>query len=101
VVAPDEDERWLVRAIPGYMAPLPGEKTLEPAPWRNVTEVGPEFFDEAEENQTWQFGFDSYYEVYMWDFAPGEDGEKLYRLISEVSPLCRTPYKGSIGLRIP
>jgi hypothetical protein len=85
VVAPDKDERWLTRVVPGKMAPLPGETGPGFVPWKNISEVGPEFFARVDHHRKWRFGFDAYYEVYMWDFAPGEDPQNLYQLISEVS----------------
>ncbi|KAB5546809.1 hypothetical protein GE09DRAFT_192340 [Coniochaeta sp. 2T2.1] len=83
IVGPEEDERWLVRAIPGLMAPLPGYNTPTPPPWRTMSEVGSAFFTTAEASRKWHFNFDAYYEIYMWDFAPGEDGDSLYRLIMD------------------
>ena len=82
VVAPYENERWRRRYIPGYLAPPPGLQSSDDAPWMR-DEVDTQFFDKAQARRKWTFGFDSYYEVYVWDNAPGQDVNNLLRLISE------------------
>ncbi|KAK4449551.1 hypothetical protein QBC34DRAFT_494356 [Podospora aff. communis PSN243] len=44
--------------------------------------VAPEEEERAQESREWTFAFDAYYEVYIWQYAPGLDIDSLYRLIS-------------------
>jgi hypothetical protein len=34
----------------------------------------------------WRFGFDDYYDVFIWDFVPGEPHMELYNIVVMVSP---------------
>jgi len=82
VVAPEENERWWRRSIPGFMGPRPGHHVSDSLPWRK-DEVNANFFARTQVDRAWKLGFDSYYEVYIWDNAPGQEIESLYRLISD------------------
>jgi len=82
VVAANDNERWWRRAIPGYMAPNPGHSTSDQLPW-DREEIDKGFFATAQANRRWSLGFDAYYEVYIWDNAPGGEIGSLIRLISD------------------
>ena len=38
----------------------------------------------AESNRDWHFGFNDYYDVYIWDLEPGQDRACLYNVVFEV-----------------
>jgi hypothetical protein len=41
--------------------------------WETVLEVGPDYFEGVELYRNWHLGFDDYYVVWIWDFAPGRN----------------------------
>jgi hypothetical protein len=81
VVAPEERHRWIWRerrgtADTGY----DGNEG-----WDNLIEAGPDLFTAAQSGSQLQFSFKNYYEVYIWDFKPGENPLDLYHHIHDVS----------------
>ena len=53
--------------------------------WEVRLEVGPTFFAKMEELREWHFGFNEYYDVYIWDLEPGEHPSNLYNTIQQVN----------------
>jgi hypothetical protein len=76
VTAPDEEELWVRRWRPGVS---------DRDDWVDEVVIDPDFFDELDEERKWHFGFDSYYEVYIWQFKPGGSAAELLTLIRDVS----------------
>lgn len=75
---PPPEHLWLVRKKSGFGRASRTE-------WENVSEVGPGFFVKIEEARKWHFGFNEYYDVYIWDLEPGEPFASLYNTIQQVS----------------
>ncbi|KAJ4302088.1 hypothetical protein N0V88_002224 [Collariella sp. IMI 366227] len=75
ITAPDRDQRWIRRSRRGISATGPSRYEDN---WDVEIDVGPLFFDIAELSRKWHFNFDSYYEVYIWDFIPGRPAIDLY-----------------------
>lgn len=65
VTAPPSDERWIHRVKTGLGRASKKE-------WENVQEMGRKFFSYVDLQREWHFGFDSCYDVYVWDFVPGQ-----------------------------
>jgi hypothetical protein len=81
VVKPPEEQLWLVREKAGIGRASKKE-------WNVIQEVGQRFFEEMDQKRAWHFGHNDFYDVYMWDFLPGDDFETLYRSIHEVNLPC-------------
>lgn len=78
VRAPDQDERWLHRVKSGLGRASKNE-------WEVVQEVGREFFEYVDCVRDWYFSFDSYYDIFIWDFVPGESPMELFhRLVDNL-----------------
>ncbi|ROW02401.1 hypothetical protein VMCG_06073 [Cytospora schulzeri] len=78
VRAPLQDERWLHRVKSGLGRASKNE-------WEVVQEVGREFFEYLDCVRDWRFSFDSYYDIFIWDFAPGESPMELFhRLVDNL-----------------
>lgn len=78
VRAPLGDERWLHRVKSGLGRASKNE-------WEVVQEVDRDFFEHLDHVRDWRFSFDSYYDVFIWDFAPGEDPMELFHRLVDVS----------------
>lgn len=78
LVRPPEEEFWILREKTGWGRASKNE-------YKNIVEVGPEFFEIVEKSRQWHFGFDEYYDVYIWDSAPGRPYYILQRRVEEVS----------------
>ncbi|KAM7183928.1 hypothetical protein V8F20_012427 [Naviculisporaceae sp. PSN 640] len=84
VTAPEEQHRWLVRSRPGNSRFKPGTVDVTHSAengWNVELEVDGGFFEMAREERSWHFGFNSYYEIYIWDFAPGREAIDMYHNI--------------------
>ncbi|CVL02188.1 uncharacterized protein FMAN_08270 [Fusarium mangiferae] len=44
-------------------------------------QVGPDFMKLTDILREWRFGFDDYYDVFIWDFVPGEPHMDLYNIV--------------------
>ncbi|KAF1983275.1 hypothetical protein K402DRAFT_338776 [Aulographum hederae CBS 113979] len=77
LVKPDAEELWFVRSKNGLGK---SSKTS----WKIVSEVGPKFFADMEEQREWRFGFNDYYDVYLWDKYPGAPMENFYNRIQKM-----------------
>lgn len=64
ITAPPEEHLWTYRKKQGIGRASKNE-------FVNVLEVGPEYFDMLDSLRKWWFSFDDYYDIYIWDFAPG------------------------------
>ncbi|KAM7215461.1 hypothetical protein V8F06_009127 [Rhypophila decipiens] len=89
VTAPQECHRWLVRSRAGNSRFRPGieptgQKHSRDDGWEVGMEVNADFFELAEEERSWHFGFKSYYEIYLWDFSPGREFMDMYHNIRDL-----------------
>lgn len=78
VRAPDPKERWLHRVKSGLGRASKNE-------WEVVQEVGPDYFAYLDVMRDWRFSFDSYYDILIWDFVPGESPLELFHRLVDVS----------------
>ncbi|KAF7546260.1 hypothetical protein G7Z17_g8560 [Cylindrodendrum hubeiense] len=74
ITAPPEEHLWTYRMKQGLGRASKSE-------WHNVLEVGPMFFDLTDTMREWRFGFDDYYDVFIWDFVPDQSHIPLYNLV--------------------
>jgi hypothetical protein len=76
---PPKDELWLTREKFGLGRAPKNE-------WIFLAKIGPGFFQKMEDAREWHFGFNDYYDVYIWDLEPGQHFADLYNTVYEVSP---------------
>lgn len=68
ITAPDDDNAlWTLRYKMGMGRAAKND-------WETVLEVGPSYFQAVEYFRNWRLGFDDYFEVWIWDFVPGQTG---------------------------
>lgn len=77
LISPPEDELWLLRKKSGWGRASRNEYEV-------VGEVGPTFFEAMDKSRKWHFGFEEFYDVYIWDSSPGRSYFILQRKIEEV-----------------
>ena len=77
LIQPPEEELWLMREKSGYGRASKNE-------FENIVEVGPEFFEKMDSVRQWHFGFEEYYDVYIWDASPGGRYSRLHRKLEEI-----------------
>jgi hypothetical protein len=77
LISPPEDELWLLREKSGWGRASRNEYDI-------VGEVGPTFFEAMDKSRKWHFGFEEFYDVYIWDSSPGRPFLILQRKIEEV-----------------
>ncbi|KAJ4369485.1 hypothetical protein N0V86_009320 [Didymella sp. IMI 355093] len=77
LISPPEDELWLLREKSGWGRASRNEYEI-------VGEVGPTFFEAMDKSRKWHFGFEEFYDVYIWDSSPGRSFFILQRKIEEV-----------------
>ncbi|KAL1606580.1 hypothetical protein SLS60_003985 [Paraconiothyrium brasiliense] len=77
LVRPPEEEFWLLREKAGWGRASKNE-------YENTIEIGPEFFETVENSRKWHFGFEEYYDVYVWDAEPGKPYFVLQRRLEEL-----------------
>ncbi|KAK3680976.1 hypothetical protein B0T22DRAFT_523758 [Podospora appendiculata] len=82
IAAPNEEHRWIVRTAFASAAARSGD--LDDDEWDEELVVGPDFFEFAERERKWRFGFDEYYTIYMWDFVPDQSHTKMCSSIQEM-----------------
>ncbi len=80
LVKPPEEERWLIREKSGLGRAAKGH-------WNIIKKVGPQFFEEMDAYRRWNFGFEEYYDIVLWDLPVGESFPALYNAVQEVSQL--------------
>lgn len=78
ITAPPEEHLWTYRRMSGIGRASRNE-------WFNLLEVGPQFFALTDKLREWRFGFEDYYDVYIWDFVPCQTANSLSNTIMYVS----------------
>jgi hypothetical protein len=78
VTKPTKDQMWLIRR-------KAGTGRLSKSDWQIIKEVDTEFFESMDRHRRWRFGFEEYYDIYVWDLEPGRNSVDMYRIIKEVS----------------
>ncbi|KAF5536356.1 major facilitator superfamily transporter [Fusarium mexicanum] len=73
ITAPDDEQLWTYRKKQGLGRASKND-------WFNILEVGPDFMKLTDILREWRFGFDDYYDVFIWDFVPGEPHMDLYNI---------------------
>ncbi|KAF9777318.1 hypothetical protein IL306_004449 [Fusarium sp. DS 682] len=74
ITAPPDEHLWTYRKKQGLGRASKND-------WFNILEVGPEFMKLTDVLREWRFGFDDYYDVFIWDFVPGEPHMELYNIV--------------------
>lgn len=65
--------------------------------WENILEMGPEFVKLTDQLREWRFGFNDFYDVYIWDLKPGQDEVEIFNKVSEVSlPTFRPAFRPKV-----
>lgn len=81
VVAPPAKHCWIARSRPGVA--FYGRQSEDD--WDEELLVDHMFLEFARSQCKWHFGFTDYYEIYMWDYAPGGSPMNMYHRIRDVS----------------
>ena len=68
---------WLTRAKVGMGRASKNE-------WDILSEVNAEWFDHIEQHREWHFGFNDFYDIYVWDLQPGQPFGNLSVAVQEV-----------------
>ncbi|WZH49461.1 Mfs allantoate protein [Fusarium acuminatum] len=74
ITAPDNDQLWTYRKKQGLGRASKNE-------WDTELYMGPEFMKLTDILREWRFGFSDYYDVYIWDFVPGQSFNDMYNII--------------------
>ncbi|KAJ4003640.1 hypothetical protein NW752_011065 [Fusarium irregulare] len=74
ITAPPKDELWTLRRKQGLGRAAKNE-------WENLLSVGPEFMKLTDVLREWRFGFTDYYDVFIWDFVPGQSHVDMYNTV--------------------
>jgi hypothetical protein len=77
LISPPEDELWLLREKSGWGRASRNE-------YETIGEVGTAFFEAMDKSRKWHFGFEEFYDVYIWDANPGRSFFILQRKIEEI-----------------
>lgn len=77
LIQPPREELWLLREKSGWGRATRNEFDV-------IGEVGPAFFEQMESVAKFHFGFQEYYDVYIWDSDPGRSYFILQRKLEEV-----------------
>lgn len=80
ITAPDDEQLWTYRKKQGLGRASKND-------WLNILEVGPDFMKLTDILREWRFGFDDYYDVFIWDFVPSEPHMDLYNIVVMANPL--------------
>lgn len=78
ITAPPDKHLWTYRRKHGVGRASKNE-------WDNVLEVGPDYFDMTDSLREWRFGFQDYYDVFIWSFVPDESPMDMYNVVITVS----------------
>lgn len=78
ITAPPDKHLWTYRRKHGIGRASKNE-------WDNVLEVGPDYFDMTDSLREWRFGFQDYYDVFIWSFVPDESPMDMYNVVITVS----------------
>ncbi|KAM0351754.1 hypothetical protein ACHAPU_002266 [Fusarium lateritium] len=71
ITAPSDEQLWTYRKKQGLGRASKNE-------WDTVLEMGPDFMKMTDILREWRFGF---YDVFIWDFVPGESYSDMYNII--------------------
>ncbi|SPJ83940.1 uncharacterized protein FTOL_10456 [Fusarium torulosum] len=74
ITAPSDDQLWTYRKKQGLGRAAKNE-------WDTVLSMGPEFMKMTDILREWRFGFSDYYDVFIWDFVPGQSYSDMYNTI--------------------
>ncbi|KAF4975727.1 hypothetical protein FZEAL_7503 [Fusarium zealandicum] len=74
ITAPPDEYLWTYRKKQGLGRASKNE-------WQNVLELGPQYFDMTDKLREWRFGFDDYYDIFIWDFVPCQSSLELYNAV--------------------
>ncbi|KAL9600390.1 MAG: hypothetical protein Q9219_003240 [cf. Caloplaca sp. 3 TL-2023] len=74
--SPPKNQCWLSREKAGLGRASKNE-------WIVKAEVGQAFFEKMETTRQWHFGFNEYYDVYVWDLEAGQPWPCLYNTVWE------------------
>lgn len=74
ITAPPEEHLWTYRRKQGIGRASKNE-------WYNVLEVGPDYYDMTDSLREWRFGFQDYYDVFIWSFVPDESPMDMYNVV--------------------
>ncbi|KAH7339212.1 hypothetical protein BKA66DRAFT_581855, partial [Pyrenochaeta sp. MPI-SDFR-AT-0127] len=77
LIQPPKEELWLLREKRGWGRAARNEFDI-------IGEVGPVFFEQMESATKFHFGFQEYYDVYIWDSDPGRSYFILQKKLEEV-----------------
>jgi len=77
ITKPEDEHLWLVRQKEGF-----GRATKNP--WKILEQIDEAFFEKRDKDRKWRFSFSDYYDIYIWDTAPGLQFWNLYNVITEV-----------------
>ncbi|KAI8960401.1 hypothetical protein F5Y11DRAFT_349536 [Daldinia sp. FL1419] len=76
ITAPEKGHLWTMRCKEGLGRASKNE-------WDIQLEVGHAYFDMVDVLREWRLGFEDYYDVWIWDFAPCRDATNLYNVMVE------------------
>ena len=85
LIEPLRDQQWLRREKLGLGRAVKKD-------WTVIQKIGEEFWKEVDSQRKWHFGFTDYYDIYVWDFEPGQPFGRLHSIVQEVSDF-RMPLK--------
>ncbi|KPM43969.1 hypothetical protein AK830_g2623 [Neonectria ditissima] len=74
ITAPPEEHLWTYRKKQGLGRASKSE-------WENVLTIGPDYFDMTDRLREWRFGFDDYYDIFVWDFVPDQAAIGMYNVV--------------------
>ena len=77
ITAPPDKQLWTYRKKQGLGRASKNE-------WINFLEVGPQYFALTDLLREWRFSFDDYYDVFIWDFVPGQSYMDMYNVVITV-----------------
>ena len=77
VVKPPKEQTWLRRAKRGIGRASKNE-------WE-ILESVEDFFKKVDSVRDWHFSHIDYYDIYIWDFRPGQTIDNLMSYVQEVS----------------
>ena len=77
LITPPEEELWILREKVGWGRASKNQ-------FETIIEIGPKFFERMDAARQWRFGFEEYYDVYIWSSTPGLPFPGLQRKVEEV-----------------
>lgn len=80
ITAPPEEHLWTYRKKQGLGRASKNE-------WQTCLEMGHDYCALTDILREWHFGFDDYYDVFIWDFVPGQSAIDTYNIVVTVRSL--------------